>query len=76
MTATRIPVNVPGSAYDVIIDPGLLGHLGPLVYEVAASRNALLVVDKRIASTHGRAATEAAGDWRATRGGRIAGLAR
>ncbi len=56
MTATRISVNVPGSAYDVIIDPGLLGQLGPLVHEVAPSRSALLVVDKRIASTHGRAA--------------------
>ncbi len=56
MTATRIPVHVPGSAYEVIIDPGLLEQLGPLVYEVAASRSALLVVDKTIASTHGRAA--------------------
>ena len=56
MTATRIPVNVPGSVYDVIIDRGLLGQLGPLVHEVAPSRSALLVVDKTIASTHGRAA--------------------
>ena len=35
---------------------GLLGQLGPLVHEVAPSRSALLVVDKTIASTHGRAA--------------------
>ena len=56
MTATRIPINVPGYSYDVIIDHGLLGQLGSLVQTVAPSPSVLLVVDQRIASTHGGAA--------------------
>ncbi len=53
MNATRIPVNVPGHAYDVIIDHGLLEQLGSLVGAVAPSPRALLVIDRKIVSTHG-----------------------
>ena len=56
MTATRIPVNVPGHTYDVIIGHGLLEQLGSLVHAVATSPSVLLVIDQRIVSTHGRAA--------------------
>lgn len=56
MTATRIPVNVPGHPYDVIIDHGSLEQLGSLVHAVAPSASVLLVIDQKIVSTHGRAA--------------------
>ena len=56
MTATRIPVNLPGHTYDVIIDHGLLEQLGSLVQEIAPSASVLLVIDQKIVSTHGRAA--------------------
>ncbi|MHC4127673.1 MAG: 3-dehydroquinate synthase [Planctomycetota bacterium] len=57
MTAPRlVHVGLPGAPHDVTIEPGLLGRLGALVADVAASPKALLAVDERIAGDHGAVA--------------------
>lgn len=53
-----IDVNLPSQPYVVAIEPGLLGALGERVRAVAPHDRALLVVDRRIAETHGHIAAE------------------
>ncbi len=60
--ARVIPVRVAGGAYDVTIEPGLLRRVGSLVERVAADGRALLAVDERIASDHGRLVAESLAD--------------
>ena len=56
MTGNVVHVELAGGAYDVVIEPGLLGRLGTLVAAVAPSPSAVLAVDERIVHTHGEAA--------------------
>ncbi len=51
-----VHVELTGAAYDVVIEPGLLGRLGTLVAAVAPSPSAVLAVDERIVTPHGEPA--------------------
>ena len=53
---TTIVVNAADAGYEVLIEPGLLGHVGRCVAEVAPHANALLAVDEQIAGRYGRRA--------------------
>ena len=53
---TTIVVNAAHAGYEVLIEPGLLGHVGRCVAEVAPHANALLAVDEQIAGRYGRRA--------------------
>jgi len=56
VTAARVVhVNLAGASHDITIEPGLLGRVGALVADVAASPAALLAVDEKIAGDHGAA---------------------
>lgn len=52
----RIDINIPGSPYAAVIQPGCLAQLGSLVSEVCGSVRAMVIVDAAIASTHGAVA--------------------
>ena len=54
--ATIIRVDLADDAYDITIEPGVLGRLGGIVREVAQSPTAFLAVDDRITASHGAAA--------------------
>ena len=56
MSGRVIHVAIGDAAYDIIIEPGLLGRLGELVAGVADRPGAVLAVDERIETTHGAAA--------------------
>ena len=51
-----VHVELTGAAYDVVIEPGLLGRLGTLVAAVAPSPSAVLAVDERLVAPHGEPA--------------------
>jgi 3-dehydroquinate synthase len=56
VTAARlVHVNLAGASHDITIEPGLLGRVGALVADAAASPAALLAVDEKIAGDHGAA---------------------
>lgn len=56
MAARVVHVRLPDTAYDVMIEPGLLERLGTITAAIAPSRAALLAVDERIAAGHGEVA--------------------
>jgi 3-dehydroquinate synthase len=51
-----VDLTLPHHRYRVLIEPGLLSGLGALVRDVAPHDRAALIVDDKIADTHGRAA--------------------
>lgn len=55
---TTITVKHSGGAYEVIVRPGALAQLGQIVRKVAPERRAMLVVDSKIAASHGRVAEQ------------------
>jgi len=57
-----IHVPLGDAAYDIVIEPGLLGRLGELVAGVADRPVAVLAVDEQIETTHGAAANRSLQD--------------
>ncbi len=53
MSGRVIHVALRDAAYDVVIEPGLLGRVGELVAGVADRPSAVLAVDDKIEATHG-----------------------
>ncbi len=49
-----VRLKLPHHAYDIRIEPGALGRVGPWLAEVAPDRRAAMFVDRAIAETHGR----------------------
>jgi len=54
MASTRavVPVNIPGTRYDVTIAPGLLSHAGEIVRQLTPARRVGVVVDSRVGPLH------------------------
>lgn len=50
---TTVPVRIPGqTAYDITIDPGLLGRAGEIVRRLSSSDRAAVVTDSHLAQSH------------------------
>ena len=47
-----VPVNIPGSRYDVTISPGLLSQAGQILRQMTPARRAGVVVDSRVGPLH------------------------
>lgn len=56
---TSIPVRCPGGEYEVIVESGSLGGIGPRVAAVCDARRVLLVIDQAVVETHGAVAHDA-----------------
>ena len=48
----RVPVDLPGRAYDVLIGPGLLSGAGARVAALSGSRPVAILTDETVASHH------------------------
>jgi 3-dehydroquinate synthase len=54
-TGSVVPVNLPASPYDITVQPGLLGNIGPALAARIKSRKVAVVTDTRVGPLHAKA---------------------